>query len=68
MPYVKVQTTKGRTDAQKEKAGQAITDASVEHMGTHLDHVYVVFEDVEGTDWLVGGETVAERKRKRGES
>ncbi len=68
MPYVKVQTTKGRTDAQKEKAGQAITNALVEHMGAHLDHVYVVFEDVEGTDWLVGGETVAERKRKRGES
>jgi len=68
LPYVKVQTTKGRTVSQKEKGGQAITDALVEHMGAHLDYVYVVFEYVEGTDWLVGGETVAERKRKRGES
>ena len=68
MPYVKVQITKGRTDSQKEKAGQAITDSLVEHVGAHLDHVYVDFEDIEGTDWLVGGETVAECKRKRGES
>lgn len=68
MPYVTVQSIKGRSDEQKMKAGKAITDALVDHMGADASHVYVVFEDVEDTDWLVGGETVAERKRKRGES
>ncbi|MBL6958827.1 MAG: 4-oxalocrotonate tautomerase family protein [Rhodospirillales bacterium] len=68
MPYVKVQSVKGRSDEQKLRAGKAITEAIVEHLGAHADHVYVVFEDVEDTDWMVGGETVAERKIKRGES
>jgi 4-oxalocrotonate tautomerase len=68
MPYVAVEIIKGRTEEQKQKVAQAITDALVEHMDTSAEHVYVVFRDVAATDWLIAGETVAERRRKRGET
>ena len=68
MPIVTVQMVEGRDADQKRAAATAITHALVEHCGAHLDHVYVVFEDVAATDWMVAGETVAERKRKRGET
>ena len=67
MPYVRVQTVRGRTAEQKAAVAEAITHALVEHMGAVAEHVYVVFEDVAATDWVVGGLTVAERRRRRGE-
>jgi 4-oxalocrotonate tautomerase len=68
MPYVAVEIIEGRTEEQKKKVAKAITDALVEHMDTSAEHVYVVFRDVAATDWLIAGETVAERRRKRGET
>lgn len=68
MPMVTVQMIEGRDPAQKEAAAKAITRALVDHCGAHAEHVYVVFQDVAPTDWVVAGETVAERKRKRGEA
>jgi 4-oxalocrotonate tautomerase len=68
MPYVAVEIIEGRTEEQKKKVAKAITDALVEHMDTSAEHVYVVFRVVAATDWLIAGETVAERRRKRGET
>lgn len=67
MPTVQVAMIAGRTPEQKHRAAEAITQALVEHCGVHREHVYVVFQDVAATDWTVGGETVAQRKRRRGE-
>ncbi len=68
MPMVTVKMIEGRTPEEKRQAALAITDALIETCGAHRDHIYVVFEDVADTDWVVAGETVAERKRKRGET
>lgn len=68
MPIVTVKLIEGRTAEQKRQAALAITDALIETCGAHRDHIYVVFEDVAGTDWVVAGETVTERMRKRGET
>lgn len=68
MPYVSVELISGRTPEQKQRTAQAITDALVEHCDTHAEHVYVVFKDVDASDWVIAGETVAERRRKRGET
>ena len=38
-----------------------ITEAVVKHCGGAADHVYVVFEDIPATDFIVGGQTVADR-------
>jgi 4-oxalocrotonate tautomerase len=63
MPYVKVQIIAGRTPEQKQGLGKAITDAVSEHLGTPPASTYVVIEDVEAENWLVGGVTVAERRK-----
>lgn len=68
MPIVRVTMATGRTSAQKKAAALEITDTLVRHCGAHADHVYVLFDDVPADDWTVGGETITERKAKRGES
>lgn len=68
MPYVAVEIIEGRTDEQKQRVAQAITDALVDQMDASAEHVYVVFKDIAATNWLIAGETVAERRRKRGET
>lgn len=67
MPLVEVSMVTGRTAEQKEAAAKAITRVLVEHCNAHAEHVYVVFRDVGAGDWTVGGVTVAERMRQRGE-
>ena len=66
MPYVLVQSIEGRTPEQKRKVAADITESMVENFGCPSDAIYVVFEDVAATDWVVGGVTVAELRRKRG--
>lgn len=67
MPLVRVSMVEGRKPAQKKALAEAITQAMVEHCACDPAHVYVIFDDVAATDWTVGGETVAERRRARGE-
>ncbi|XWN30283.1 MAG: tautomerase family protein [Devosia sp.] len=67
MPIVRVTMASGRTAQQKKAAAEAITDVLTKHCDAHAAHVYVVFEDIPADDWTVGGETITERRRKRGE-
>ncbi len=66
MPYVLVQSLEGRSAEQKAACGEAITAALVEHLGAPREAVFVVFEDVAATDWMVGGETMAARRAAKG--
>lgn len=68
MPIVRVTMASGRTSAQKKAAAVEITDTIVRHCGGHAEHVYVLFDDIPADDWTVGGETITERKAKRGET
>ncbi len=68
MPIVRVTLAAGRSQAQKQKAAEAITKVLVEDLAAHAEHVYVLFEDVDPDDWTVGGVTITERKRRRGET
>ncbi len=67
MPIVRVSMVAGRTRAQKKAAAVEITATIARHCNAHAAHVYVVFDDIAPYDWTVGGETVTERKAKRGE-
>jgi len=67
MPVVRVTLAAGRTAEQKKAAALEITQTLVDRLGAHRAHVYVVFEDIPPDDWVVGGETITERRRKRGE-
>ncbi|NKB28406.1 MAG: hypothetical protein GKR99_12945 [Rhodobacteraceae bacterium] len=68
MPIVRVTMAEGRSASQKAAFAREVTDSLVRHCGAHAEHVYVLFDDVPPDEWLVGGETITERKRKRGES
>lgn len=67
MPIVRVTMANGRTSEQKKRAAQEITETIVRRCNAHAEHVYVVFDDIAPDDWTVGGETIGERKAKRGE-
>ncbi len=55
MPVVRVSMWKGRTREQKEELARAITKALVEIAGTQPEHVHIIFEDVEKSDWAIAG-------------
>ena len=67
MPFGRVTIVEGRSAEQKHAAAVAITEAIATHCGGDPAHVYVAFDEVPATDWTVGGVTVAERRRQRGE-
>lgn len=68
MPIVRVTLAEGRTPEQKKAAALEITDTLVRLCNAHAEHVYVLFEDVPPDEWTVGGETITERKKQRGET
>ena len=65
MPVVRVQIISGRTDAQKRNVAQAITDALAKYMDSPRQGTQVIFEDVLANDWVIGGQTVADREKAR---
>jgi len=65
---VHVQLIDGRTPEQKQAIARDIIDSIVRHAGAREQDCTVIFHDVAPTDWVIAGETVAERRRKRGES
>lgn len=62
MPYVRVEMLEGRSEEQKARLAQAITDAVVEHAGAKPDSVFVVLEDVKKGNWAIGGTLISQRK------
>lgn len=67
MPVVRVSLASGRTSEQKKAVALEITESIARHCNVHKEHIYVIFEDLSADDWTVGGETIAERRAKRGE-
>lgn len=61
MPIVRVEMIEGRTDDQKQRLAELITDAMVRVAGSKSEETYVVFEDVSSRNWAVGGRLVSRR-------
>ena len=55
MPVVRVSMWTGRTREQKEKLAEAITTALVDISKTQPEHVNIVFEDIEKSNWAIAG-------------
>ena len=68
MPIVRITLAEGRNREAKTAMAREITDSVARHAGVDSSHIYVLFEDVSADDWLVGGQTITERRRARGES
>ena len=68
MPVVRVTLLEDRTPEQKAAAARDITEALAKHCKASADHIYVIFEDVAADDWMIGGESVTQRRQKHPKS
>ena len=59
MPMVTVDWLEGRTPQQKTQLADALTKAFVEVANVSKDQVWVVFRDVQRSDWAMGGKLLA---------
>ncbi len=64
MPLVHVQMATGRTPEQKHALLTAMTDAMVEHLGAPRDSVRVWITEFADTDFMAGGELLADKKAR----
>lgn len=64
MPLVNVHIAEGRTPEQKAALMDAITAAMVEHLGAPLDAVRVWIVEFPSTDFMAGGELLADKQAR----
>ena len=71
MPFVHIQIVKGvlKDDIAEKKANitKAVVDSLCEEGGLTPDLVWVVFEEVENTEWFVGQKSVKQIWKERDE-
>jgi len=60
MPVVNVAMYAGRTNEQKSDLAKAITKAISETAGVPDSATTIIFQDVEKSDWAVGGVLISE--------
>jgi 4-oxalocrotonate tautomerase len=60
MPIVNVALYAGRTDQQKAELAKAITQAISETAGVPDSATTVIFQDVEKSNWAVGGVLISD--------
>jgi len=58
MPTVMIYWSDGRSDDQKQKVVQRITDALVEDGDANLDDVLIIFQTIEKGDAARGGKVI----------
>ena len=66
MPLIQVNLAAGRTDEQKRALLSAITDAVHTSIGAPLDSIRVWIAEFEATEYMRGGELLADRRRSTG--
>jgi 4-oxalocrotonate tautomerase len=64
MPLVNVHMASGRTPEQKKALLDAITNAVVDTIGAPLDTVRVWINEFPATDYMAGGELLADQRAR----
>ncbi|MGA7756473.1 MAG: 2-hydroxymuconate tautomerase [Ilumatobacteraceae bacterium] len=64
MPLVHIQMAEGRSAEQKRAVMTAITDAMVEQLGASRDSVRVWITEFPDTDFMAGGEVLADKRAR----
>jgi len=62
MPFIDVKMLEGRTDNQKRKLVETITEAMVEICGAPRDGTTVVIEEYPRNHWAKGGVLISDRQ------
>jgi 4-oxalocrotonate tautomerase len=55
MPVVRVTWFEGKEAKAKEAVAKEITESIVKNTGTDASYIYVIFEDVNPSDWAGAG-------------
>ena len=63
MPVVTIEWLEGRTQEQKRRLTEAMTEALVEITKVSKEQVWPVFHDVKRSDWGMGGQLLGESSR-----
>lgn len=64
MPLIQVNMAAGRTPEQKRALLQAITDAVHQSIGAPVPSIRVWISEFEATDFISGGEILADRRAR----
>ncbi len=64
MPLVNVHMGRGRSSEEKKALMLAITDAVVRELGAPRDTVRVWITEMDDTDYMAGGELLADKKAR----
>ncbi|HBH38215.1 MAG: 4-oxalocrotonate tautomerase [Curvibacter sp.] len=62
MPTIRVEMFEGRTPEQKREFVKAITEATVQTLGSSPEAVDVIITDIKKSDWATGGVLWSEKK------
>lgn len=65
MPYVNIQITSGATREQKASIVRDVTDSLVRELGKAPEHIHVVIQEIEESDWGFAGVLTDEWKRRQ---
>jgi len=63
MPHVQISWVAGRSEEQKRKIVQRVTQALVEDGKAKLENIHVTFLDLPASDYAEAGVTVADQRR-----
>ena len=63
MPHIQVTMLNGRTEDQKRKVAQRLTEVVVEEMGTQPDAVTIAFVEVPPTNFAKAGVLNSDKKK-----
>lgn len=62
MPFVSIRILEGHSQKRKNEISRRVTEAISEVAELPKEAIWVVIEDVPGSDWFVGGKPVREPK------
>ncbi|MEM9367522.1 MAG: 2-hydroxymuconate tautomerase [Planctomycetota bacterium] len=65
MPYVNVQITRGTSRDQKAELVKDITDSLVRNLGKKPEHIHVVIQEIDDSDWGYSGMLTDDWKRRQ---
>ena len=64
MPYVNIQITKGASRDQKENLVRDVTDSLVRELGKMPEHIHIVIQEIEESNWGFAGILTDEWKKR----
>lgn len=64
MPVVRVSWFSGKETKAKAAVAAEITESIVRNTGTDASYIYVLFEDIEPSDWAGAGKLFGEEAEK----